>query len=407
MAVELDSITQLQPVAGVKLATCAAGIRYADRSDLVLISLDKASTTALVQTQNRFSAAPVQIAARHFNIAKPLALVINAGNANAGTGQKGVDDALECCALVAAALDLLPEQVLPFSTGVIGEHLPIDRFRDAVPTLAKGLDRHHWVEAANAIMTTDTVAKGESVQVKIDGQLVTLTGIVKGSGMIHPDMATMLAFIATDAPIAQPLLQQSLELAVDRSLNCITVDGDTSTNDACSLIATGKCDISPIVDNRDPRYKKFQFALRDLISTLAKNVVRDAEGATKFVEINVSGADYDACKSVANTIALSPLVKTAIFASDPNWGRILAAVGRAPISSDQIDMHEVSIIINDVSIVQAGELVSDYHEADGQAAFNCTNLKIDVRVASGNKLATVWTSDLSHDYISINADYRS
>jgi glutamate N-acetyltransferase / amino-acid N-acetyltransferase len=407
MAVELDSITHLLPIDGLELATCAAGIRYANRNDIVLISLDGASNTALIQTQNRFSAAPVQIAARHFESARPLALLINAGNANAGTGQKGLDDALESCAMVAAAMELRPEQVLPFSTGVIGEHLPIDRFSDAVPVLAKGLGKDHWVEAANAIMTTDTVAKGESLQIKIDGELVTLTGIVKGSGMIHPDMATMLAFIGTDAPVAQSLLQQSLKLAVDRSFNCITVDGDTSTNDACALIATGKCNISPIEEPTDPRFEVFQDALNKLTSTLAKNVVRDAEGATKFVEISVSGTNYDACKTVANTIALSPLVKTALFASDPNWGRILAAVGRAPISNDQIDMHKVSITINDVSIVQAGELASDYQESNGQAAFNNTDLQIDVRIASGDKLATVWTSDLSHDYISINADYRS
>jgi len=220
-------------------------------------------------------------------------------------------------------------------------------------------------------------------------------------------MATMLAYIGTDAPVAQPLLQQSLKLAVDRSLNCITVDGDTSTNDACSLIATGKCNISQIENDADPRFRIFQDALNQLTCTLAKSVVRDAEGATKFVEINVSGGDYDACKSVANTIALSPLVKTAIFASDPNWGRILAAIGRAPISSDQIEMQKVSITINDVLIVQAGELASDYQESDGQAAFNHTDLQIDVRIARGDELATVWTSDLSHDYISINADYRS
>jgi glutamate N-acetyltransferase/amino-acid N-acetyltransferase len=407
MAVGLDSVSQLLAVDGLQLATCAAGIRYADRDDLVLIVLDEGSNTALVQTQNRFSAAPVQIAARHCRITQPRALLINAGNANAGTGQQGLDDALECCALVAAELGLLPEQVLPFSTGVIGEHLLIERFSIAVPSLATDLSKDRWVEAANAIMTTDTVAKGESIQLQIDGELVTLTGVVKGSGMIHPDMATMLAFIGTDAPVAHSLLQQSLEFVVDRSFNCITVDGDTSTNDACSLTATGRCDISIIEDSADLRFKKFQAALYELTQALAKSVVRDAEGATKFVEINVLGGHYDACKSVANTIALSPLVKTAIFASDPNWGRILAAIGRAPISSDEINMQEVSISINGVSIVRAGELASDYRESDGQTAFNQVDLRIDVRIASGEQVATVWTSDFSHDYVSINADYRS
>lgn len=407
MAVGLDNVTQLLPISGLQLATCASGIRYANRDDLLLIVLDEGSNTALVQTQNRFMAAPVQIAASHCNKTQPRALLINAGNANAGTGQQGLVDALECCALVAKELSISPEQVLPFSTGVIGKHLPIERFRVAVPLLTERLAKDGWVKAANAIMTTDTVAKGCSIKLKLDGEPVTLTGVAKGSGMIHPDMATMLVFIGTDVPIAQSLLQQSLLRAVDQSFNCITVDGDTSTNDACTLTATGSCDIPMIEDAADPRFREFQQALIEMTQTLAKSIVRDAEGATKFVEINVSGASYDACKTVANTIALSPLVKTALFASDPNWGRILAAIGRAPISSDQIDMQKVSITINDVSIVRAGELASDYQESDGQNAFNQVDVKIEVRIAAGDQHATVWTSDLSHDYVSINADYRS
>ena len=407
MSVGLENVTQLPPIDGVQLATCAAGICYADRDDLVLLTVDEGSHTALVQTQNRFCAAPVQVTQSHHQSTQPRAFLINAGNANAGTGQAGLDNAHQCCELVATELGLSAEQVLPFSTGVIGQHLPMERFIESVPTLKSGLNADGWVAAANAIMTTDTVAKGASLQVEIDNELVTLTGIAKGSGMIHPDMATLLAFIATDAPIAPHLLQQSLEHAVMESFNCITVDGDTSTNDACSLTATGAANISLLDRDDSPGFEIFQKALNELTQTLAKSIVRDAEGATKFVGISVSGTRYEDCKVVANTIALSPLVKTALFASDPNWGRILAAIGRAQVPGDAIDMAKVSIIINQVSIVRGGEIAPDYQESNGQNAFDPPELTIDVVINDGDQLATVWTSDLSHEYVSINADYRS
>ena len=406
MAVNLDPVGHIDVVDGVRLATAAASIRYQGRDDLLLIALEAGASVALVQTRNRFRAAPVQVAEDHVQHAEPMALLVNAGNANAGTGQTGVNAARQSCEAVAKSLGLEKEQVLPFSTGVIGEPLPVQLIEQVVPDLVEQLDADSWVSAAGAIMTTDTVAKGHSVKVNIDGVPVTISGICKGSGMIHPNMATMLAFIATDAPVDKAYLDQCVHEAAGISFNCVTVDGDTSTNDACVVIATGKAPIAELNEDND-HSKVFRRALEDLMVRLAQDIARDAEGASKFVQIQVHGDDAGICKTIANTIALSPLVKTALFASDPNWGRILAAIGRAPVPDKDIDMTGVSFSVNDVAVVTDGEVDPGYSEQQGQAAFREEELFIDVRISDGAASATVWTSDLSHDYVSINADYRS
>jgi glutamate N-acetyltransferase/amino-acid N-acetyltransferase len=395
------------PVKGIRLATAAAGIRYADRNDLVIIECQAGTRCAAVFTQNRFSAAPVQLAKEHLKQAMPGALLINSGNANAGTGEQGVLDAVECCQILADNLNCDVSEVLPYSTGVIGEHLPVTAFAQAIPSCVKSLsaDADAWQRASEAIMTTDTVAKLFSRKADIAGCEVTITGMSKGAGMIRPDMATMLAYVATDAVIEASVLQKILNLATAVSFNRITVDGDTSTNDACTLLATGTVAM-PAIEDGSEAFDQFSNALTALMQDLAKAIIRDAEGASKFITINVTGGESEAdCLAVAYTVAESPLVKTALFASDPNWGRILAAVGRAPVSA--LDIKQVGIRLNDVSIVSAGEPDTGYTEEAGQQAVAGADITIDINLGNSAESVTVWTSDLSHEYVRINAEYRT
>ena len=399
MAVGLKPAENLLPVAGVRLASCASGIRYLGRDDLVLIALAEGSQTAAVFTQNRFCAAPVVVAKRHLRKATPHYLLINSGNANAGTGEAGLKVALNCCRAVSDEED----KVLPFSTGVIGEQLPLEKITACLPGLMDSLKSDAWQLAAQAIMTTDTLAKGFSKQLSIDGKTITVTGIAKGAGMIRPDMATMLAFVAIDAGAPRLVLQAWLEELVADSFNSITVDGDTSTNDACVLIATNASGV--FVASNDDQLR-LKLALKEVFSQLAQSLIRDAEGATKFVCIEVEQtASREEAKAVAYTVALSPLVKTALFASDPNWGRILAAVGRAPLEA--LDLQEVNILLGDVAVITAGQPDDHYTEAKGKAILEQAEITISIMLGRGRHSAKIWTSDLSHGYVSINADYRS
>jgi len=390
------------PVSGVRLATAAAGIRYKNRKDVCLIELVQGGTAAGVFTQNKFCAAPVHVAKE--NLAKdPVRyLIINSGNANAGTGDEGMRAARETCRTVAALAGCPMSQVLPFSTGVIGQDLPILPFQQAMPSLMSGLSEDGWEDAARTIMTTDTRPKFCSKQIELDGETITITGIAKGSGMIHPNMATMLGYVATDAKVDQKRLQSMLSRAVDPSFNSITVDGDTSTNDACVLLASGASG----VEISDASEEIFQSALNEVLFYLAREIVRDGEGATKLVEIAVEGAKDDAeAKAVAFTVAHSPLCKTAWFASDPNWGRVLAAVGRAPI--DHLDIDALKIYLDDVLLVSDGGRAASYTEEQGQSVLNKDAFEIRVIMNEGKGTARVLTCDFSYDYVKINAEYRS
>ena len=398
-------------VPGVRLAAAAAKIKNWSRDDVVLIAFDPGTIAAGVFTRNRFAAAPVaacrrRLAAGGRGFAEARALVINAGNANAGTGEAGLADAESACLAVAASLGCSADLVLPFSTGVIMEPLPVDRLINAIPGACASLAPDGWFAAANAIMTTDTVPKGASVQVVIDGVPVTVTGIAKGSGMIHPDMATMLAFIGTDAPIAGALLATLVREIADASFNCVTVDGDTSTNDSFVLAATGRAPIAAIARADDPRLATVRDALARVATTLAQAIVRDGEGATKFITIDVDGGrDVAECRAIAFRIAHSPLVKTAFFASDPNLGRIICAIGNA--APADLDPSRVSFHLDDVEVVLRGGRAASYLEEDGQRAMANAEIAVRVALGRGEAKATVWTCDLSHDYVSINADYRS
>jgi len=390
------------PVSGVRLATAAAGIRYKNRKDVCLIELVQGGTAAGVFTQNKFCAAPVHVAKE--NLAKdPVRyLIINSGNANAGTGDEGMRAARETCRTVAALAGCPMSQVLPFSTGVIGQDLPILPFQQAMPSLMSGLSEDGWEDAARTIMTTDTRPKFCSKQIELDSETITITGIAKGSGMIHPNMATMLGYVATDAKVDQKRLQSMLSRAVDPSFNSITVDGDTSTNDACVLLASGASG----VEISDASEEIFQSALNEVLFYLAREIVRDGEGATKLVEIAVEGAKDDAeAKAVAFTVAHSPLCKTAWFASDPNWGRVLAAVGRAPI--DHLDIDALKIYLDDVLLVSDGGRAASYTEEQGQSVLNKDAFEIRVIMNEGKGTARVLTCDFSYDYVKINAEYRS
>lgn len=398
-------LPKLHPVEGIRLGTCAAGIRYPDRLDLVLIETAADTKAAAVFTRNRFCAAPVIVARDHLAASPPRALLINTGYANAGMGEIGLRDALACCRAVANRLGCKDAEVMPFSTGVIGERLPVDRIVNALPACVERLGESEWADAAHGIMTTDSVAKGASRQFKLGSETVTLTGIAKGAGMIRPDMATMLAFIATDAALNPQALQESLRRAVARSFNRITVDGDTSTNDACILLATGRsAEKVGAVDSES--FEQFAAVVSQLCTELAQALVRDAEGATKFITIEVvEGASEADCLEVAYTIAHSPLVKTAFFASDPNWGRILAAVGRAGIHA--LNLSAVSIDLDDVRVISDGALAPEYTEARGQRVMRKPEITVRVALGSGSSSARIWTSDLSHEYVQINAEYRS
>ena len=396
-------------VRGVQLSAGAAGIRYQGRDDLVLMALPEGSTTAAVFTQNIFCAAPVTLARQHLAAAAPRFLLINSGNANAGTGEPGLEAARRSCELVAEATGCSPQEVLPFSTGVIGEPLPLAPMESALPHLVTGLDEHAWPRVARAIMTTDTRPKLLSRRLEIGGRPVTLTGIAKGAGMICPNMATMLAFIATDAALPRPLLQQTLDEAVAPSFNSISVDGDTSTNDACILMASGQSGVC-ISELHSAEGQAFRAALLDICMGLARAIILDAEGATKLLDIQVSGArTQDEAKVVAYALAHSPLVKTAMFASDPNWGRILAAVGRAGVQIP--DPTRVSIHLGEVSIVKGGARDPDYREAMGQAVVAKAEIAIHIDLGQGPAQspvqARVLSCDLSFDYVKINAEYRS
>jgi len=390
------------PVAGIRLGSVAAGIRYRDRKDLVLVELAPGSTCAAVFTTNAFCAAPVIVAREHLAAGEPRYLLINSGNANAGTGESGLRAARETCKSLAATAGCAISQVLPFSTGVIGMDLPTNAFAVAAPSALNALDEQGWDEAARAIMTTDTVPKLCSRHIEIDGKPVTVTGMSKGSGMIRPDMATMLAYVATDAAVPRPLLQQALEKAVAPSFNSITVDGDTSTNDACVLMATGASGVTI----SDDRFDLFADAVTDVCMELARAIVRDGEGATKLVEVRVSAAaTVDEARQVAYTIAHSPLVKTALFASDPNWGRILAAVGRAGLTD--LDLDAIRIWLDDVCIVSDGGRDPAYTEEAGQEVMSRSEFVIHVDLARGEAETTILTCDLSFDYVKINAEYRT
>lgn len=396
----------LLPVKGVKLSVVSAGIKKAGRQDLVLIALDEGSNTSGVYTKNAFCAAPVVIARQHEHQVATRYLLVNSGNANAGTGDAGMQAALTCCDAVAQHGAVERQAVLPYSTGVIGQLLPVEKIIAVLPQAFSTLAENNWFDAAHGIMTTDTIAKARSVQLQLDGKTVTITGMSKGSGMIRPDMATMLAYIATDAAITKPVLDQMIQLLVEQSFNRITVDGDTSTNDACMLMATGQAGNNEIVDINSQQAQTMLAALSEIFIALAQAIVRDGEGATKFISIAVNqGSDAEECRQVAYTIAHSPLVKTALFASDPNWGRILAAVGRSGI--ENFDLSQVSIYLNDVCIVAAGQPATDYTEEKGQQVMDQAEITITVNLGRGSAEDLVWTCDFSYDYVKINAEYRT
>ncbi len=394
------------PVEGVRLAAAASGARYKGRDDVALIALDPGCVVHCLFTRNRFCAAPVTIAREHQAAGTPRYLVINAGNANAGTGPAGEKAAREVCAAVAAQADCAAQAVLPFSTGVIGQQLDASKIGACVPRLFDTLGADAWPRAAAAIMTTDTRAKVRSASVSCNGRQVSVTGMAKGSGMIRPDMATMLAYVATDAAIAPDALAKMAREAADASFNRITVDGDTSTNDAFALIATGRAGNPALSGPQDPDWAAVREAITLVCGELARDIVRDGEGATKFVTVRVHGGREESdCLRVAYVVAESPLVKTALFASDPNWGRILAAVGRAGLSS--LDLGEVDIDIGPCPIVRAGGPVADYDESATAAVMRESDIEITIRIGQGDQSATVWTCDLSYDYVRINAEYRS
>jgi len=403
MAVGLEAPRQLHPVAGVRLAAMHSGIKQDPaRKDLTLIEISPGASVAGVFTRSHFSAAPVVVCRRHLaQTSASRYLLINSGNANAGTGEAGLRAALECCDLVAAATGVERETVLPFSTGVIAEALPLEPIRQALPQLTEMLEADAWLSAAEGIMTTDTLPKGVSTRVETPAGAITITGIAKGSGMIKPDMATMLTYFATDARIAPQNLARRLQRAVAGSFNSITVDGDTSTNDSCVLIATGASGIE--IDDDD---EIFGAALDAMFTQLAQAIIRDAEGATKFVEVMVEGAasEQDA-RNLAFTIAESPLVKTALFASDPNWGRLIMAIGRAPMR--QIEIDRIDLYLGATRLLHRGLPDAEYVEARGQAEMERDEISIRVDLNLGDSMARIWTSDLSYDYVKINAEYRS
>lgn len=401
----------LMPVPGIALGTAAAKIKRWERDDLVLAIAEAGTVAAGVFTQNRFCAAPVTVcrvhlARQHAQRLDFRALVINAGNANAGTGDAGLADARTTCGRVAQLVGCAPEQVLPFSTGVIMEPLPVERVLAGLPVAQTAARTAGWYRAARAMMTTDTVPKGASRRVAIDAVPVTVTGIAKGAGMIHPDMATMLAFVATDAPVGAELLETLVRETADVSFNGATVDGDTSTNDSFVIAATGKAAIAPIVTAQDRRLLTLRGAIEAVAVELAQAIVRDGEGATKFIAIRVEGGrDSAECRRVAFGIAHSPLVKTAFFASDPNLGRIVCAIGNA--GPADLDPAGVSFWLSEVLVVERGGRAASYREEDGQRAMHRDEIEIRVDLGRGPGRATVWTCDFSHEYVSINADYRS
>lgn len=394
-----------KPIKGIRLATACAGIKQTERDDVTLIELAEGSQCAAVFTQNRFCAAPVVLAKQHLSQGVPRYLVINSGNANAGMGETGINDAKATCLELSARASVDQRQILPFSTGVIGEPLAVDKITAVMDGLIADLKEDAWPAAATAIMTTDTVEKVASVECQCGNNSFTVTGIAKGSGMIHPNMATMLSYVATDAKVSKDALIDCLNAAVSESFNSITVDGDTSTNDACVLMATGQSVVS--VENTDSEsYAALSNAVSAVCQALALAIVADGEGATRLVHIEVSGGQSAAeCRQVADTVALSPLVKTALFAQDPNWGRVLAAVGRAGISD--LDTDKVTIRLDDVLIAESGSRAANYDEQAAKEVMERPEYRLCIGLGRGAESARVATCDLSYDYVRINAEYRS
>jgi glutamate N-acetyltransferase/amino-acid N-acetyltransferase len=397
---------RLFPVAGIELGIAMAGVRKADRKDVLLMRIAPGATVAGVFTLNRFCAAPVILCKKHLASGKaPRAMVVNTGNANAGTGEEGLKRALQVCDAVAAAMGCSAEEVLPFSTGVIMEPLPADRIVAGLPAAKADLRAANWASAAEAIMTTDIVSKGASRKVEVGGKSVTVTGIAKGSGMIHPNMATMLGFVATDAAVPVGLLEELLQEVADESFNSITVDGDTSTNDSFMLVATGASG-AKVESRSSAGYADLRAAIRDVSVELAQAIVRDGEGATKFITVKVEGGrDRDECRKIGFAIAHSPLVKTAFFASDPNLGRILAAIGYAGVPD--LDTSLVDLYLGDVLVAAKGGRNPAYREEDGNAVMKQAEITVRVVLNRGAANATLWTCDFSFDYVKINAEYRT
>ena len=398
--------SQLLPVPGLQLGYAQAGIKKPGRKDLLVLKLAPSATVAGVFTTNRFCAAPVQVSKDHLAGTQPIvALVVNTGNANAGTGEAGLANAHTTCAALAKLLGCAANQILPFSTGVILEPLPLEKLVAGLPAAIANLKEDSWFDAAEAIMTTDTQPKAASRVVTIAGKRVTMTGMSKGAGMIKPNMATMLGFMACDAKISQPVLQTLVKQAADASFNCITIDGDTSTNDSFMLMATGAGELE-VNDTASSEYQALAEAVIGLSQELAQMIVRDGEGATKFITVRVEqGRDVEECRKIAYAIGHSPLVKTAFFASDPNLGRILAAIGYAGVND--LDVNQINLYLDDVWVAKQGGRHPDYQEQDGQRVMKQSEITVRVTLARGEAAATIWTCDLSHDYVSINADYRS
>jgi glutamate N-acetyltransferase / amino-acid N-acetyltransferase len=406
--------TSLFEIEGLRIGVTEAGVRKANRKDLTVVLIDEGASVSGVFTQNRFCAAPVQVCREHLQLSRSSnklsggirAMVINTGNANAGTGEDGLMRAQATCRSLAQKLEIEPKQVLPFSTGVIMESLPHDRIAAGLDAAIKDAKASHWLRAAEAIMTTDTVPKAFSKQVQIAGKTISITGISKGAGMIRPNMATMLGFVATDASVAPEAMQQLATELANGSFNCVTVDGDTSTNDSFVVIATNKVDNTPISNWSSTNGIALKAAMMEVARHLAQAIVRDGEGATKFISIQVDGGKTsEECRKVAYAIAHSPLVKTAFFASDPNLGRILAAVGYAGI--DDLDQTKIDLFLDDVNVATKGGRNSNYRESDGQRVMKQSEITVRVVLGRGQASETVWTCDLSYDYVKINADYRS
>ena len=405
MAVGLGELPVMHPVAGFELGIASAGIKKPGRRDVVLMRCAEGSTVAGVYTQNAFCAAPVLLCKQRMQ-SSPRYLLVNTGNANAATGELGLQAANAVCQELAGLLGCPVEQVLPFSTGVIGEPLPVAKIVAALPAAISDLREENWALAAEGIMTTDTLPKGASVQFQHNGVTVTVTGISKGAGMIRPNMATMLGYIATDAAVSQDILQNILHDAANKSFNRITIDGDTSTNDSCILVATGQAALTPITEAQGELYEALREAIEEVAMQLAQAIVRDGEGATKFVTVQVQGgANQQECLDVAYAVAHSPLIKTALFASDPNWGRIVAAIGYAGVKD--LNTEQVNVYLNDVCIVAQGGRAQAYTEEQGAAVMQQAEILIRIELERGGSSETIWTTDLSHEYVRINAEYRS
>jgi len=409
MAVNLIALppADLHPVVGLSLGTAMAGVRKANRRDLTVVAIDPGASVAGVFTANRFCAAPVQLCREHLAAGGEVrAILVNTGNANAGTGADGLERARSTCAALASLIGCRPDQVLPFSTGVIMETLPHERIEAGLPAALGDARPDGWAHAAEAIMTTDTVPKAASLRLQLGGRTVTVTGISKGAGMIHPNMATMLGFVATDAAVEPALMQRLVQDAADESFNAITIDGDTSTNDSFVLIATHRAGNAPVRDLESGDGRLLRDAVVEVSRRLAQAIVRDGEGATKFITVRVEGgADVGECRQVAFAISHSPLVKTAFFASDPNLGRILAAVGYAGIAD--LEQTRIDLFLDDVHVVEGGGRRPSYREEDGQRVMKQSEITVRVDLHRGAAATTVWTCDLSYDYVKINADYRS